>query len=111
MNSAASEEAVREEVSFRLGRELPDAFWRDMYGRAKNKLRHIITLFGDADGARNTVDYIAQLTIEAIRAECMTQYTRAMYEQKKEGADTNAGPQGHTNIIPQKAQRSQAAFA
>lgn len=111
MNSAANEDAVREEVSSRLGRELPDAFWREMYGRAKNKLRHIVTHFGDADGARNTVDYIAQLTIEAIQAEYLTQYTRAMYEQKKEETGAKAGPQGHTNIIPQNAPKSQAAFA
>lgn len=112
MNSAENEEAVREEVSSRLGRELPDRVWREMYGRAKRKLRYIITNFGDDDGARNTVDYIAQLTIEAIRAEALTQYTRAAYELgKNEGADTKADPQGHTNIITQTAQESQAVFA
>lgn len=112
MSSAANEEAVREEVSSRLGRELPDKIWQDMYDRAKRKLHHIVTHFGDADGARNTVDYIAQLTIEAIRAEAMTQYTFALYElRKNEGADAKADPQGHTNIIPQASQRSQAVFA
>ena len=65
------EEAVRQEASDRLGQELSDAVWRDMYDRAQKKLRHIVTLFGDADGARNTVDYIAQLTIEAIREDAL----------------------------------------
>lgn len=83
MSSAENENAIREEVSDRLGRELPDAFWRDMYGRAKRKLRHIITHFGDADGARSMVDYIAQLTIEAIQAEALTQYTLALYDKKE----------------------------
>lgn len=108
MNSAASEEAIREEVSFRLGRELPDAFWRDMYGRAKRKLQHIISLYGDEGGARNTVNYIAQLTVEAIRAQALTDYTMALFEAKRKGADTNADPQGHTHIIPQKGPKSQA---
>lgn len=111
MNSAVNEEAVREEVSDRLGRELPDSVWADMYGRAERKLRHIITHFGDADGARNTVDYIAQLTIEAIQAEALTQYTLVMYGQKREGADANADPQGHTSILPRTTLESQAVFA
>lgn len=112
MNSAANEEAVREEVSDRLGRELPDSVWADMYGRAERKLRHIITHFGDADGARNTVDYIAQLTIEAIQAEAMARYTLALYELgKNEGAGTKADPQGHTTIIPHEIQQSQAVFS
>lgn len=103
---------VSEETADILGRELSDATGAEMYGRAQRKLRHIISNFGDADGARNTVDYIAQLTIEAIRAEYMTQYTRAMYEQrKKEEAGTKAGPQGHTNIILQKPQKIQEVFA
>lgn len=78
------EEAVREEVSDRLGRELPDVTFRDMYGRAKEKLRHIVTLFGDADGARNTVEYIAQLTIEAMQAEALRLLTAAGCETAKD---------------------------
>lgn len=111
MNSAANEEVVREEVSDRLGRELPDSVWADMYDRAERKLHHIITHFGDADGARSTVDYIAQLTIEAIQAEALTQYMLAMYDQKREGAGTKADPQGHTIIIPHEIQQSQAVFS
>lgn len=77
------EEAVREEVSDRLGRELPDATFRDMYDRAKEKLRHIVAHFGDADGERNTVTYIAQLTIEAMQAEALRLWTAAMYDAGK----------------------------
>lgn len=106
------EEAVREEVSDRLGRELTDAVWRDMYGQAQEKLRRIVTLFGDADGARNTVDYIAQLTIEAIQADALRRWTAAMYDAKNdEGPAQRPTPRGHTNIIPQDGQESQAVFA
>lgn len=77
------EEAVREEVSDRLGKELGDVTWRDMYGRAKEKLRHIVTHFGDAGGARDTVEYIAQLTIEAMQAEALRLWTAAMYRPGK----------------------------
>ncbi len=77
------EEAVREEVSDRLGREMPDATFRDMYDRAKQKLRHIVTHFGDADGARNTVEYIAQLTVEAVQADAMRLWTAAIYDAGK----------------------------
>lgn len=112
MISSQNEEAVREEVGIRIGRELPDAAWREAYTRAKQKLRYIIANFGDDDGARNTVDYIAQLTVEAIRAEALAQYTAALYELgKKEGADANADPRGHTNMITQTARESQAVFA
>lgn len=105
------EEAVRQEASDRLGQELSDAVWRDMYDRAQKKLRHIVTLFGDADGARNTVDYIAQLTIEAIREDALQQWTAAMYEAKRNGEPTQRPtPRGHTNIIPQDGQKSQAVF-
>lgn len=44
MTNAENEEAVREEVSSRLGRELPDRFWREMYGRAKRKLQYGMAL-------------------------------------------------------------------
>ena len=54
-----------------------------MYDRAKQKLRHIVTLYGDADGARNTVGYIAQLTIEAMQAEALRLWTAAMYDAGK----------------------------
>ena len=77
------EEAVREEVSYRIGKELRDATWRDMYGRAKEKLRHIVNHFGDAGGAHNTVEYIAQLTIEAMQAETLRLWTAAMYQAEK----------------------------
>ena len=102
------EEAVREEVSDRLGRELTDAVWRDMYDRAQKKLRHIVTLFGDADGARNTVEYIAQLTI---REDALQRWTAAMYQAERNGEPTQRPtPRGHTNIIPQDGQKSQAVF-
>ncbi len=70
-----NEESVRKEVSVRLGLELNDEIWQEVYNRAKQKLRQIIVRFGDADGARNTVWYIAQLAIEAIQAEALRLWT------------------------------------
>ena len=105
---AVNEESIREEAAFVMGRELSDKTWATAYKRAKQKLRHIVTRFGDADGARNTVEYIARLVVEAVQEETLTQYYRAMYETKSKGADTNADPQGHTHIIPQAGAKSQA---
>ena len=106
--TGAFEEAVREEAAYIMGREVSDATWSEMYGRAQQKLRHIVTRYGDADGARNTVNYIAQLTVEAIRAQALADYTAAMYEAKSKGAGTTADPQGHTNIILHGGPKSQA---
>ena len=104
----AFEEAIREEAADIIGREMSDDTWAEMYGRAKRKLQHIISLYGDDGGARNTVNYIAQLVAEAVRAQAFTDYTTALWETKRMGADTNADPQGHTNIIPQNDPKSQA---
>ena len=107
-----NEEAVREEVCDRIGVELPDVIWRTMYDRATNKLRHIIARYGDEGGARNDVDYIAQLTVEAVQAEALTQKTRAQYDRQKiKEAGAKADPQGHTAIILRNIQQSQAIFA
>ena len=106
------DDIIREEVSGRLGRELSDDAWAEYYSRAKRKLRHIITHFGDDGGARRTIGYIADLVIEAIRAQTFSEWTAALYEQRKsKGAGTNADPQGHTNILPQQVQTSQEIFA
>lgn len=102
------EEAVREEVSDRLGRELTDAVWRDMYDRAQKKLRHIVALFGDADGARNTVDYAAQLTIEAIREDALRRWTAEMYEAKRNGEPTQrpTPPRTHEHHTAGRSKKS-----
>lgn len=104
--------AVRNEACSMIGAEIADSVWDRAYESAKNKLRHIVTRYGDADGERNTVAYIAQLVTEAIRADALTQYLAERYERgKNEGAGTKADPQGHINIIPQTAQKSQAVSA
>lgn len=72
---------IREEVSSRLGREISDATWAEYYGRAKRKLRDLITRFGDEGGARRTIGYIADLVIEAIQAQAFSDWTHAMYEE------------------------------
>lgn len=103
------ENAVREETAEIIGFEVSDTTWAEMFGRAKRKLHHIITNFGDADGARNTVNYIAQLTAEAIKEQAFSDYCMDLYQvRKSKGADANANPQGHTDIILQDRQKSQA---
>lgn len=97
--SAATEETIREDVCDIIGRELSDASWAEAYATAKQKLRHIVDRYGDAHGARNTPEYMAELVIEAIRAEAM----RQTYRGKFEGPAQRPAPQGHTNIIPQPA--------
>lgn len=105
------EEAVRQEASDRLGQELSDAAWRDAYDRAQKKLRHIVALYGDADGARNTVEYIAKLAIEVIQADILAWWTAAMYNTKNdEGPAQRPTPRGHNDIIPQDDPKSQAVF-
>lgn len=74
------EETIREEVSDRLGRELPDSVWRRAFAGAEKKLRHIVTMYGNAGGARDTTDYMAQIVIETIRAQALADYTAAAYE-------------------------------
>ena len=102
-----NEDAVRLEVCDRINRELNDADWRRVYGRATQKLRHIITHFGDDGGARLTVDYIAQLTVEAIRAEALTQYTMICSRVKNEEPARMPTPQGHTPILLHSSQKCQ----
>lgn len=106
------DDIIREEVSGRLGREISDAAWGKYYGQAKRKLQDLIARFGDEGGARRTIGYITDLVIEAIQAEAFSDWTHAMYEQRKnKGAGANADPQGHTNILPQQVQISQEILA
>jgi len=79
-------------------------------GRAKEKLRHIVINFGDADGARNTTGYIAQLVIKAMQAEALRLWTATNYPQRDEGPAQRPPPQGHTNIILRSDPKSQEIF-
>lgn len=107
-----SEQETRQEAEALAGRHIPDGLWSVMYARAKKKLRYIIDMFGDEGGARNEAGYLAQLVIEAIKAEGLRQYTMARYEQiKGMEAGTKTNPHGHTDIILPSARQSQDFFA
>ncbi|MBQ2634026.1 MAG: hypothetical protein IJF88_05560 [Oscillospiraceae bacterium] len=69
---SSREKRVREEVSCIMGRDVSDHTWVEMYARAQKKLRCIITRYGDANGARRTIGYLAQLTVEAIQDQDFT---------------------------------------
>lgn len=107
-------DTIREEVSDRLGRELPDSVWRRAFAGSEKKLRHIVTMYGNAGGARDTTDYMAQIVIETIRAQALADYTAAAYEigqrAKREETGPKAGPQGHTPILTHNGPESQGFF-
>ena len=95
------EDAVRDEACDIIGTELPDEVWDKIFEAAKGKLRHIVELYGDAGGARNAVEYMAQIAVECARAMAWQFETAMRYKKMETG--TKAGPQGHTTILPQKA--------
>jgi hypothetical protein len=105
-----SEEAVREAACDIIGRELTDKVWKEAYDRAVKKLRRIVTLYGDADGARNETDYLAQLAVEAVREKAFAEYMAAKMIIAEAGVTANPRDQGHTNILAHRTPRSQEVF-
>lgn len=55
---------------------------QDLYDRSvkmvNKKLQSIIQRFGDNDGVRRTPGYLAELVIEAVKSELLTEYTLAL---------------------------------
>jgi uncharacterized coiled-coil DUF342 family protein len=106
-----AEEVVREATCDIIGRELTDKVWHEAYDRAQKKHRHIVTLFGDADGARNEADYLAQLAAEAVREKAIAEYTAALMSIAEASENANPREQGHMNILTHEFARSQGVFA
>lgn len=57
------------------GFEIPDPLYEKSVTAAKRKLQFIIQQHGDADGVRRTPGYLAELVIEALKSELLTEYT------------------------------------
>jgi hypothetical protein len=106
-----AEEVVREATCDIIGRELTDKVWHEAYDRAQKKHRHIVTMFGDAGGARNETDYLAQLVVEAVREKAIAEYTAALMSIAEASENANPREQGHMNILTHEFARSQGVFA
>lgn len=55
--------------------EIPTELYEKALDVANRKLQSIIQRFGDCDGVRRTPGYLAELVIEAIKSELLTEYT------------------------------------
>ena len=58
-----------------IGQEIPEELYEHAVTEARKKLQSIIQRFGDCDGVRRTPGYLAELVIEAIKSELLTEYT------------------------------------
>lgn len=69
------DEEIRNRVEEILGGEIPECIYGEAIAAARKKLRWIIGREGDADGARSTAGYIAQLVCEYITARIFSEFT------------------------------------
>lgn len=58
-----------------IGLEIPLDIYERSVEDANRKLQSIIQRFGDCNGVRRTPSYLAELVIEAIKSELLTEYT------------------------------------
>ena len=58
-----------------IGQEIPEELYEHAVTEARKKLQSIIQRFGDCDGVRRTPGYLANLVIEAVKSELLTEYT------------------------------------
>lgn len=70
MNKKMIEEAI--------GQEIPQDLYDMAVITANKKLQSIIQRFGDNNGVRRTPGYLAELVIEAVKSELLTEYTLAL---------------------------------
>ena len=61
-----------------IGQEIPEELYEHAVTEARKKLQSIIQRFGDCDGVRRTPGYLAELVIEAIKSELLTEYTLSL---------------------------------
>ena len=58
-----------------IGLEIPLEIYEKSVEAANRKLQSIIQRFGDCNGVRRTPGYLAELVIEAVKSELLTEYT------------------------------------
>lgn len=58
-----------------IGFEIPEELYENAVISARKKLQSLIQRFGDCNGVRRTPGYLAELVIEAIKSELLTEYT------------------------------------
>lgn len=61
-----------------VGSVIPDDLYESALKSAKQKLQSIIQRFGDHNGLRRKPEYLAELVIEAVKSELLTEYTLAL---------------------------------
>lgn len=61
-----------------IGQEVPLEIYEKSVEAANRKLQSIIQRFGDCNGVRQTPGYLAELVIEAIKSELLTEYTLSL---------------------------------
>lgn len=67
-----------------IGREIPEELYEHAVTEARKKLQSIIQRFGDCDGVRRTPGYLAELVIEAVKSELLTEYTLTLAPADRE---------------------------
>lgn len=61
-----------------IWQEIPEELYEHAVTEARKKLQSIIQRFGDNNGVRRTPGYLAELVIEAVKSELLTEYTLAL---------------------------------
>lgn len=67
-----------------IGREIPEELYEHAVTEARKKLQSIIQRFGGCDGVRRTPGYLAELVIEAVKSELLTEYTLTLAPADRE---------------------------
>ena len=61
-----------------IGQEISEDIYNKAVVNARKKLQSIIRRFGDGSGVRRTPGYLAELVIEAVKSELLTEFTFAL---------------------------------
>lgn len=68
----------KEKIEEVIGQEISEDLYNKAVVNARKKLQSIIQRFGDGAGVRRTPGYLAELVIEAVKSELLTEFTFAL---------------------------------
>ena len=68
----------KEKIEEVIGQEISEDLYNKAVVNARKKLQSIIQRFGDGSGVRRTPGYLAELVIEAVKSELLTEFTFAL---------------------------------